>query len=54
MVRLEALKGWVRRGVAGQGCGRVQDALGDQDPNVFLYALDALGVSADDILVTDD
>ena len=54
MVRLEALKGWVRRGVAEQGCGRVQEMLGDQDPNVFLYALDALGDQCkDDILATD-
>ena len=54
MVRLEALKGWVRRGVAEQGCGNVMTALGDQDPNVVLYAVDALGDQCkDDDVVTD-
>jgi peptidyl-prolyl cis-trans isomerase B (cyclophilin B) len=54
LVRLEALKGWVRRGVPDQGCALVMGALGDQDPNVFLYAIDALGDQCkDDILVTD-
>ena len=54
MVRLEALKGWVRRGVPEQGCGRVLAALADQDPSVFLYALDALADQCkDDIVVTD-
>jgi cyclophilin family peptidyl-prolyl cis-trans isomerase/HEAT repeat protein len=54
MVRLEALKGWVRRGVPEQGCALVMAALSDQEPNVFLSALDALGDQCkDDILVTD-
>ena len=54
MVRLEALKGWVRRGVPEQGCGRILAALADQHPNVFLYALDALADQCkDDIVVTD-
>ena len=54
MVRLEALKGWVRRGVPEQGCALVMAALGDQDPNVFLYAMDALGDQCkDEVLITD-
>jgi len=54
MVRLEALKGWVRRGVPEQGCGLVLAALSDQDPSVFLYALDALADQCkDDVVVTD-
>ena len=54
MVRLEALKGWVRRGVPDQGCGLVLTALADQDPSVFLYALDALADQCkDDVVVTD-
>ncbi len=54
LVRLEALKGWVRRGVPEQGCALVMSALSDQEPNVFLYAMDALGDQCkDDILVTD-
>jgi cyclophilin family peptidyl-prolyl cis-trans isomerase/HEAT repeat protein len=54
MVRLEALKGWVRRGVGEHGCALVMTALGDSDPNVILYALDALGDQCkDDVLVTD-
>ena len=54
MVRLEALKGWVRRGVPEQGCALVIAALGDQEPNVFLYAMDALGDQCkDELLITD-
>ena len=54
MVRLEALKGWVRRGVPAQGCGLVLDAIADQDPIVPLYAIDALADQCkDDIVVTD-
>ena len=54
MVRLEALKGWVRRGVAQNGCSLVLSALADDDPNVVLYGLDALGDQCkDDISVTD-
>ncbi len=54
MVRLEALKGWVRRGVPEQGCALVMAALGDQEPNVFLYAMDALGDQCkDEVLITD-
>ena len=54
MVRLEALKGWVRRGVPAQGCGLVLNAIADQDLSVALYALDALGDQCkDDIVVTD-
>ena len=54
MVRLEALKGWVRRGVPQSGCGLVMTALGDQDANVALYAVDALGDQCkDDVLATD-
>ena len=54
MVRLEALKGWVRRGVPEQGCGLVLAALSDQDPSVFLYALDALADQCkDDVVVTN-
>jgi cyclophilin family peptidyl-prolyl cis-trans isomerase/HEAT repeat protein len=54
MVRLEALKAWVRRGVPEQGCGVLQSALDDHEPNLFLYALDALGDQCrDDILITD-
>ncbi|MEO7272514.1 MAG: peptidylprolyl isomerase [Vicinamibacterales bacterium] len=54
MVRLEALKGWVRRGVPMHGCGLVLDAVADQDLIVSLYALDALADQCqDDIVVTD-
>jgi len=54
MVRLEALKGWVRRGVPTQGCGLVLDAIADQDLIVSLYALDVLGDQCkDDVVVTD-
>jgi peptidyl-prolyl cis-trans isomerase B (cyclophilin B) len=54
MVRLEALKGWVRRGVPTQGCGLVLDAVADQDLIVSLYALDALADQCkDDVVVTD-
>jgi cyclophilin family peptidyl-prolyl cis-trans isomerase/HEAT repeat protein len=54
MVRLEALKGWVRRGVPQNGCSLMLSALADDDPNVVLYGLDALGDQCkDDISVTD-
>jgi cyclophilin family peptidyl-prolyl cis-trans isomerase/HEAT repeat protein len=54
MVRLEAVKGWVRRAVPEQGCALVMSALSDREPIVFLYAMDALGEQCkDDILVTD-
>ena len=54
MVRLEALKGWVRRGVPEQGCALVMSALSDQEPTVFLYAMDALGDQCkDEVLITD-
>ena len=54
MVRLEALKGWVRWGVGGHGCGRVMSALADPEPHVFLHALDALGEQCkEEVVVTD-
>jgi cyclophilin family peptidyl-prolyl cis-trans isomerase/HEAT repeat protein len=54
MVRLDALKGWVRRGVGQNGCSLVIAALADRSPNVSLYALDALGDQCkDDVSVTD-
>jgi cyclophilin family peptidyl-prolyl cis-trans isomerase len=54
MVRLEALKGWVRWGVGEHGCGRVMSALADPEPHVFLHAMDALGEQCkDDVVVTD-
>src|SRR4029079_11547026 len=54
MWRLDALKGWVRRGVGQNGCSLVIAALADRSPNVSLYALDALGDQCkDDVSVTD-
>ncbi len=54
MVRLEAVKGWVRWGVSQHGCGLVVAALADPEPHVFLHALDALGEQCkQDVAVTD-
>jgi cyclophilin family peptidyl-prolyl cis-trans isomerase/HEAT repeat protein len=43
MVRYEALRAWVRRGVATQGCQPLMEALRDKDSHVALAAIDALG-----------
>jgi len=43
LVRYEALRSWVRRGVATQGCQPVMEALRDKDLHVALAAIDALG-----------
>ena len=55
MVRLEALKGWVRQRRAGSRAAAACSPRSPiSDPNVFLYALDALGDQCkDDIVVTD-
>jgi cyclophilin family peptidyl-prolyl cis-trans isomerase/HEAT repeat protein len=53
MVRLEAVRGWTRRGVKEQGCQPLLDALGDQSLHVVLASLDALGdVCRDDESIT--
>ena len=43
LVRYEALRSWVRRGVATHGCQPVMEALRDKDLHVALAAIDALG-----------
>jgi cyclophilin family peptidyl-prolyl cis-trans isomerase len=43
MVRVEALRAWVRRAVATHGCAALTNALQDQNTHVVLAALDALG-----------
>ena len=53
MVRLEAVRAWIRRGVALHGCQPLLDALNDQSRHVVLAALDALGdVCRDDEAIT--
>ncbi len=47
-VRLEAVRSWGRRAVADSGCGPLLAALGDQDAQVVLTALDALGDACPD------
>ena len=42
-VRLEAVRSWGRRAAAESGCGPLLTVLGDQDAQVVLAALDALG-----------
>jgi cyclophilin family peptidyl-prolyl cis-trans isomerase/HEAT repeat protein len=43
MVRFEALRGWVSRGVRDYGCQPLIDALSDDQLQVVLAAIDALG-----------
>jgi len=53
MVRLEALRGWMRRGMKEHGCQPLLDALSDQSLHVVLASLDALGDACkDDDLIT--
>ncbi len=53
MVRLEAVRGWTRRGVKEHGCQPLLEALNDQSMHVVLVALDALGdVCRDDAAIT--
>jgi cyclophilin family peptidyl-prolyl cis-trans isomerase/HEAT repeat protein len=53
MVRFEAVRAWVRRGVTDHGCQPLLDVLSDQSVHVVLAALDALGdVCRDDASVT--
>ena len=54
MVRLEALRAWVRQETAANGCERVLAALADDSIHVVLAALDALGDACKaDVSVTD-
>ena len=48
MVRYEALRAWVRRGVASHGCQPIVGALRDTDLHVALAAIDALGEACRD------
>jgi peptidyl-prolyl cis-trans isomerase B (cyclophilin B) len=43
MVRLEAIRGWMRRGMKEHGCQPLLDALNDQSLHVVLASMDALG-----------
>jgi len=43
MVRYEALRAWIRRGIATDGCQPLVDALRDKSLHVALAAIDALG-----------
>jgi cyclophilin family peptidyl-prolyl cis-trans isomerase len=53
-VRLEAVRSWGRRAAADSGCGPLLATLGDQDAQVVLAALDALGdACSDDERVTE-
>jgi cyclophilin family peptidyl-prolyl cis-trans isomerase/HEAT repeat protein len=53
MVRFEAVRAWVRRGVKEHGCQPLLDALNDRSVHVVLAALDALGdVCRDDASIT--
>ena len=53
MVRLEAIRGWMRRGMKEHGCQPLLDALNDQSLHVVLASLDALGDACrDDDLIT--
>jgi cyclophilin family peptidyl-prolyl cis-trans isomerase/HEAT repeat protein len=54
IVRYEALRAWVRRGVRDQGCQPLVDALGDDSLHVVLAAIDALADGcAGDTQITD-
>jgi peptidyl-prolyl cis-trans isomerase B (cyclophilin B) len=48
MVRLEAIRGWMRRGMKEHGCQPLLDALSDQSLHVVLASLDALGDACKD------
>jgi cyclophilin family peptidyl-prolyl cis-trans isomerase len=48
MVRLEAVRAWIRRGVAQHGCQPLVDAMRDRNPHVALFAIDALGDACKD------
>jgi cyclophilin family peptidyl-prolyl cis-trans isomerase/HEAT repeat protein len=53
MVRYEALRAWIRRGVATAGCQPLVEALRDKNLHVVLAAIDALGDACrDDDLIT--
>jgi cyclophilin family peptidyl-prolyl cis-trans isomerase len=43
MVRFEALRAWIRRGVASEGCQPLLEAMRDKNLHVALAAIDALG-----------
>ena len=54
MVRVEAVRAWARQETRTNGCGRLLEALRDQNRNVALAAIDALGDQCrDDVNVTD-
>ncbi len=54
MVRLEAVRAWVRQETAANGCERVLAALSDDSIHVVVAAVDALGTACkDDVSVTD-